>query len=149
MSRPSGPRPHHRRSAGALATPRLSLPPRDHRRDHARHARTPEPLAAEPLLRALVRTPAEPTGTVTVTVTLVNTQQVGERDLQDALLPFQPRLTVTAAADSCTAFVERPAALGAVDAELATSRLLHRHAPTFAVGHGCAAHWDWTPPPVG
>ncbi|MFD8982167.1 helicase-related protein [Streptomyces sp. NPDC059564] len=95
-----------------------------------------------------VRRPSPETGTVTVTVTLVNTQKVGERELQDAFALFQTGLTVRAANGS-SAFVERPTALSAMDPELETSRLLHRHAPTFAAGHGCAAMWDWTPPPVG
>ncbi|WP_371598099.1 helicase-related protein [Streptomyces sp. NBC_00564] len=99
-------------------------------------------------LRINVRCPDAVTGTVTVTVTLVNTQQVGERELQDGFSLFQCGLTVRAANGS-TAFVERPAPDAAHDPEVATSRLLHRHAPTFAVGHGCAAEWDWTPPPIG
>lgn len=99
-------------------------------------------------LRVNVRRPDPATGTVTITVTLVNTQKVGERDLQDAFALFQCALTVRAA-DGSTAFVERPAPAAAHDPEMATSRLLHRHAPTFAVGHGCAAAWDWTPPPIG
>jgi hypothetical protein len=44
--------------------------------------------------------------------------------------------------------VARKAALGAVDAEHALSRLLYRHAPYFATGHGCSAAWDWTAPPI-
>ncbi|MFJ3706807.1 helicase-related protein [Streptomyces sp. NBC_01267] len=107
-----------------------------------------DPLATGVELHVLVRRPSPTTGTVTVTVTLINTKVIDEHALQDAFALFQPRLTV-AAADGTSAFVERPAALSAVDAELATSRLLHRHAPTFAVGHGCAAAWDWKPPPVG
>ncbi|MEU6368433.1 helicase-related protein [Streptomyces sp. NPDC046931] len=99
-------------------------------------------------LHVLVRPAGVPTGTVTVTVTLINGHVVGERELQDAFALFQPGLRVRAA-NGASAFVERPAALSAVDSELATSRLLYRHAPTFAVGHGCSAHWDWTPPPVG
>ncbi|MGW6863236.1 helicase-related protein [Streptomyces sp. NPDC054901] len=99
-------------------------------------------------LEVHVRRPARHTGTVTVTVTLVNIQKVGERELQDAFALFQTGLTVRAANGS-SAFVERPVTLSAVDPELETSRLLHRHAPTFATGHGCAAVWDWTPPPVG
>ncbi|MEU9081187.1 helicase-related protein [Streptomyces sp. NPDC048357] len=95
-----------------------------------------------------VRRPSPETGTVTVTVTLVNIQKVGEQELQDAFALFQAGLTVRAANGS-SAFVERPVVLSAVDPELETSRLLHRHAPTFAAGHGCAAVWDWTPPPVG
>ncbi|MFH8792366.1 helicase-related protein [Streptomyces sp. NPDC017941] len=99
-------------------------------------------------LDVLVRRPDRESGTVTVTVTLINRNLVGERELQDALALFQTGLTVRAS-DGSSAFVERPAALSAVDNELRTSRLLHRHAPTFAVGHGCAADWDWSPPPVG
>ncbi|MFG2758349.1 helicase-related protein [Streptomyces wuyuanensis] len=95
-----------------------------------------------------VRRPSRDTDTVTITVTLVNIQKVGEKELQDAFALFQTGLTVRAA-DGASVFVERPAALSAVDAELETSRLLHRHAPTFATGHGCAAAWNWNPPPVG
>ncbi|MFF6991733.1 helicase-related protein [Streptomyces sp. NPDC010273] len=108
----------------------------------------PEPLADGVLLRALVRKPSEPSGTVTVTITLVNDKRVSESELQDAFSLFQPRLTVTAPSGE-EAFVERPASQSAVDPEQDTSRLLHRHAPTFAVGHGCAAYWEWTPPAVG
>ncbi|WBO66074.1 helicase-related protein [Streptomyces camelliae] len=109
-----------------------------------------EPIALSPeaALHVNVRRPDPATGTVTVTVTLINTQKVSERDLQDALSLFQCGLKVRAA-DGSTAFVERPAPATAHDPEIATSRLLHRHAPTFAVGHGCAAEWDWTPPPIG
>ncbi|MDN3022587.1 helicase-related protein [Streptomyces sp. S.PB5] len=114
---------------------------------------TPDPKWQEDLapgvaLRANVRRPDPSTGTVTITVTLVNTHRVGERELQDAFSLFQCGLTIRAA-DGSSAFVERPAPAAAHDPEVATSRLLHRHAPTFAVGHGCAAEWDWTPPPVG
>ncbi|MFD8259838.1 helicase-related protein [Streptomyces griseoluteus] len=113
----------------------------------------PEPdqrwdLGGGAALRVNVRRADRTTGTVTVTVTLVNTHQVGERELQDAFALFQCGLTVRAA-DGSSAFVERPAPASAHDAEVATSRLLHRHAPTFAVGHGCSAEWDWTPPPIG
>lgn len=108
----------------------------------------PDPLGQGILLRALVRRPSAPSGTVTVTVTLVNDMRVSERELQDAFSLFQPRLTVTTPSGE-PAFVERPTTLDAVDPDQAVSRLLHRHAPTFAVGHGCAADWDWTPLPVG
>ncbi|MGF0176202.1 helicase-related protein [Streptomyces sp. Marseille-Q5077] len=99
-------------------------------------------------LHVVVRRHDRTTGTITVTVTLINTQKVGEWDLQDAFSLFQCGLTVRAA-DGSTAFVERPAPFSAHDPEIATSRLLHRHAPTFAIGHGCSAVWDWTPPPIG
>ncbi|MFJ6560604.1 helicase-related protein [Streptomyces sp. NPDC091412] len=99
-------------------------------------------------LRVNVRRLDPTTGTVTITVTLVNEHRVGKWDLQDAFSLFQCGLTVRAANGS-TVFVERPAPSTAHDPEIATSRLLHRHAPTFAVGHGCSAEWDWTPPPIG
>ncbi|MGW0571203.1 helicase-related protein [Streptomyces tauricus] len=105
-------------------------------------------LGAGAALRVNIRRPHPTTGTVTITVTLVNTHQVGERELQDAFSLFQCGLTIRAG-DGSTAFVERIAPTSSHDAEVATSRLLHRHAPTFAVGHGCAAEWDWTPPPIG
>ncbi|MFJ8003503.1 helicase-related protein [Streptomyces fagopyri] len=105
-------------------------------------------LAPEAALHVNVRRHDPITDTVTVTVTLINTRKVGERDLQDAFSLFQCGLTVRAA-DGSTAFVERPAPAAAQDEEIASSRLLHRHAPTFAVGHGCAAEWDWTPQPIG
>ncbi|MBJ7905157.1 DNA helicase [Streptomyces sp. DSM 110735] len=99
-------------------------------------------------LRVVVRRPDPITGTVTITVTLVNKQKVGEWDLQDAFALFQCGLKVRAT-DGSSAIVERPAPSAAHDPDIATSRLLHRHAPTFAVGHGCAASWDWVPSPIG
>jgi hypothetical protein len=121
-----------------------------------RHIDVTTPAASELLelvpdtaaLHVIVRRSDPTTGTVTITVTLINTQKVGEWDLQDAFSLFQCGLKVRAA-DGSTAFVERPAPTAAHDPEIATSRLLHRHAPTFAIGHGCAATWDWTPPPIG
>ncbi|WP_103516622.1 helicase-related protein [Streptomyces sp. SM10] len=100
-------------------------------------------------LRVLVRPRSASDGTVTVTVTVVNSLEVGQFDLRDAHCFYQPQLTATARDDRSPVFVVRPATSGAVDSEQALSRLLHRHVPSFAIGHGCAAHWDWTPPPVG
>ncbi|MCF1596672.1 helicase-related protein [Streptomyces muensis] len=105
-------------------------------------------LSPEAALHLNVRRLDRTTDTVTITVTLINTQKVGEWDLQDAFSLFQCGLTVRAA-DGSTAFVERPAPAAGHDPEIGTSRLLHRHAPTFAVGHGCAAEWDWAPSPIG
>ncbi|WP_405751482.1 helicase C-terminal domain-containing protein [Streptomyces sp. NBC_01411] len=110
--------------------------------------RRPDDLGGGTKLRVLVRPPSRPSGTLTVTVTLINDQRVGERELQDAFCLFQPRLTVSTPSDAA-AFVERPAGRGVDDVDVAAGRLLHRHAPTFAMGHGCAANWDWTPPAVG
>lgn len=100
-------------------------------------------------LRVLVRPRSESDRTVTVTATVVNSLKVGQFDLRDAHCFYQPELIVTAEDGSSPVFVARPTALDAVDSEHALSRLLYRHAPSFATGHGCAAHWDWPPPPVG
>ncbi|MFJ7152721.1 helicase-related protein [Streptomyces sp. NPDC100445] len=105
-------------------------------------------LTEEAALHVNVRRPDPTTGTVTITVTLINMRTVGEWDLRDAFSLFQCGLRVRAA-DGSTAFVERPAPIAAHDPDIATSRLLHRHAPSFAIGHGCAAEWDWTPQPIG
>ena len=100
-------------------------------------------------LRVLVRPENAVHAAVTVTATVVNRLTVGKYDLQDAYCFYQPVLEVRAGDAGVASFVERPRAHGAVDAEQAMSRLLYRHAPSFATGHGCAARWDWTPPPVG
>ncbi|MEU3820570.1 helicase-related protein [Streptomyces sp. NPDC030392] len=97
-------------------------------------------------LRTLVR-PATADGSVTVTAILVNTHPVGRYDLKDAYCFFQAELIVSGP-EGTRPFVERPALLGAVDEEQALSRLLHRHAPYFATGHGCSVAWDWTPPAI-
>ncbi|MFJ8963887.1 helicase-related protein [Lentzea sp. NPDC102401] len=97
-------------------------------------------------LRTLVRR-KDDDGTTTITVTLVNTHSTGLYDLQDAYCFFQPVLTVTGPAGA-SPFVARKAPLGAVDSEHALSRLLYRHAPYFATGHGCSAAWEWTAPRI-
>lgn len=94
-------------------------------------------------LRALVRASSD--GVVTVTTTLVNMQTCGEFDLQDAYCFFQTGIEVTGPEGS-RPFVERPALRDAVDAEEALGRLLHRHVPSFATGHGCSVAWDWQAP---
>ncbi|SED32542.1 helicase-related protein [Rhodococcus koreensis] len=107
-----------------------------------------EPVALCPglELRTLVRR-ADRDGVVTVTVTIVNTLRTGEFDLQDAYCFFQPEIVVSGPQGTLP-FVERAVGAGAVDAEQALSRLLHRHAPSFAVGHGCSVAWEWEPPAV-
>ncbi|WP_410601811.1 helicase-related protein [Amycolatopsis sp. lyj-90] len=97
-------------------------------------------------LRTLVRS-VDVNGVVSVTVTLVNTRRVGVYDLQDADCFFQSELEVFGA-EGTRPFVERRASFDAVDDEHALSRLLHRHAPNFATGHGCAVAWEWEAPPV-
>ncbi|MEU4494768.1 helicase-related protein [Streptomyces sp. NPDC023998] len=95
-------------------------------------------------LRVIVRQ-ADANGWVAVTATLVNTQPADPDCPQDELCFFQPRLVVNAPAGS-GGLVERRQQGRHHDEELDVMRLLYRHAPTFATGHGCAAHWDWNPP---
>lgn len=95
-------------------------------------------------LRVLARK-VDNLGVTTVTVTVVNTLRTGEYDLQDASCFFQAEIVVTAS-EGAEPFVERTVGSKAVDAEQALSRLLHRHAPSFAVGHGCSVAWDWEAP---
>ncbi|WP_030735322.1 helicase-related protein [Streptomyces sp. NRRL F-2890] len=99
-------------------------------------------------LRILVRPKGEH-GTMTVTATLINTRTVGVGELKDAACYYQPTLRVRARTPGAEPFVERRTSSGSHDREAMLSRLLHRHAPGFANGHGCAAVWDWMPPPIG
>ncbi|MFJ6851421.1 helicase-related protein [Streptomyces sp. NPDC091271] len=122
--------------------------PRRYRLDDIRQDRTPDDRNEGPALDIVVRPKAPASGTVTVTITLINTHRVGKYAFQDAFCLYQPRLTVTTESGA-PGLVDRPSELTVIDSEVATSRLLHRHAPTFAVGHGCSADWDWTPPPIG
>ncbi|MBD0741634.1 helicase-related protein [Streptomyces sp. CBMA152] len=87
--------------------------------------------------------PRDSHGIASVTVILINsnTSRGGSRDEASF---FQSRLTVVGT-DGTAPFVERVAP-GSVDGdeELASYRLLYRHKPAFATGHGCAVEWDGT-----
>ena len=107
------------------------------------------PLPADLELRVLIRPPRPGESVVLVTVTLVNTARLKRGELADAAAYYQPLLRIVPSEEGRRAFVERPAPGGVADDERALSRLLYRHAPTFAVGHGCSAHWHWSPPPIG
>ena len=96
-------------------------------------------------LRLRVRGADPETGVVAVTAALMNVAEIGAYDLQDAHCLFQPRIVVSGP-DGLEPFVERPVPVGADEDEVRVNRLLYRYAPTFAVGHGCAADWDWEPP---
>ncbi|MDT0308369.1 helicase-related protein [Streptomyces sp. DSM 44917] len=107
----------------------------------------PVELAPGLELRLRVRRPSGPRDTVAVTATLVNTQVVDRREIRDTHCFFQVGLRIDVP-DGRPALVERPAEGGADD-EVRLNQLLHRHAPSFATGHGCAADWDWQPPLPG
>ncbi|MFD4252518.1 helicase-related protein [Amycolatopsis thermoflava] len=86
--------------------------------------------------------PADEQGRVAVTAALLNVKKAGRGADRDSLAFYQPRLIATGPSRT-TPFVERPVA-GSPDGdeELESYRLLYRHSPTYAVGHGCAVQWD-------
>ncbi|MEU0068528.1 DNA helicase [Streptomyces sp. NPDC006332] len=98
-------------------------------------------------LHLRVRPPHGPRRTISVTATLMNTHTAEQQEIKDPKCFFQVGLKITVPDDS-PALVERPTARD-LDEESRLALLLYRHAPTFAVGHGCAADWSWTPAPVG
>ncbi|KAB2340872.1 helicase-related protein [Actinomadura rudentiformis] len=87
--------------------------------------------------------PANADGVAAVTLALLNlfVAQDNTSD-RDAMAFFQPRITVRPV-DGSSCFVERPS-LGSADTdeEAGAYRLLYRHGPNFATGHGCAVEWD-------
>ncbi len=99
-----------------------------------------------PGLELRLRVRPEVRGAVAVTVALMNVHEIGAYDLQDAHCFFQPTVRISGPSGT-TALVERPVPFGADEDEVAINQLLYRHAPTFAVGHGCAADWHWQAPP--
>ena len=98
------------------------------------------------VLRIRVRQ-AESDGSVAVTATLVNAHVAGRNDVLDQFCVFQPTLRVRT--EGSSGLVERRQVADDEDEELLTSRMLHRHAPMFATGHGCAADWAWSAPGPG
>ncbi|MFC4588727.1 helicase-related protein [Sphaerisporangium corydalis] len=113
--------------------------------DVTRHGPVTKEVASGLELRIRVRRPVA--NAVAVTATLVNVHEVGRGALRDSHCFFQPHLRIEGQT-GIPLLVERPVPVGADEDEVLANKLLHRHAPTFAVGHGCAADWDWTPPPA-
>ncbi|WP_244894168.1 helicase-related protein [Planobispora rosea] len=82
-------------------------------------------------------------GVAAVTLALINTFKSSANSAdRDETAFFQPRITVRGV-DGSSPFVERPS-LGSADSdeELNSYRLLYRHAPVFATGHGCSVEWE-------
>ncbi|SEG94127.1 Helicase conserved C-terminal domain-containing protein [Thermomonospora echinospora] len=98
----------------------------------------------EGLELVVVTRPVDAEGHVSVTVALLNKFKVAQGADRDSVAFFQPRLIATGPAGTAP-FVERPApGTPDGDEELDSYRLLYRHAPTFATGHGCAVEWEYT-----
>lgn len=99
-------------------------------------------------LRVRRRRPDEH-GLVALTVSLVNTKVVERVDFLDPFCWFQPHILVTT---ERAAIVDRTGRRpsGLQDPDLVVGDLLHRFAPSFAVGHGCSVEWpSWIAPPPG
>ncbi|UUV29651.1 helicase-related protein [Amycolatopsis roodepoortensis] len=88
--------------------------------------------------RVRLREPRD--GVVAATVTLVNTKRIEGNSLRDQHCFCQPLIEIEGPV------VQRPGPGGGDEDEVLSSRLLHRFAPTFAVGHGCSVEWEWQPP---
>jgi hypothetical protein len=103
-----------------------------------------EPIQLSDNLRLFVRVrQANADGVAAVTLALINTCKASANSVdRDATAFFQPSISVRAT-DGSSPFVERPS-LGSADSdeELNSYRLLYRHAPIFATGHGCAVEWE-------
>ena len=99
-----------------------------------------DPVTLVTGLELRVRVRPEDHGAVAVTVTLVNVKETQASDLQDAHCFYQVGLTVSGPIGT-EPFVERTRDTE-VDDEALLGRLLYRHAPVFAVGHGCAVLWE-------
>ncbi|MFC3985607.1 helicase-related protein [Streptosporangium jomthongense] len=87
--------------------------------------------------------PTNSDGASAVTLALLNLfESSGNSVDRDAMAFFQPRITVRGPNGS-SPFVERlPPGSVDSDGELNSYRLLYRHAPNFATGHGCAVEWQ-------
>ncbi len=120
----------------------LTLPPVQV--DVTKLQQDPRLLAPGLELRVRVRRPSGPRGVAAVTTTVVNTHEIAVEQIQDTFCFFQTGIRIETG-DGSNALVERPAP-PSTDDEVILSRLLHRHAPNFATGHGCAADWQWQPP---
>ena len=93
------------------------------------------------------RRPRDAAGLVALTVSLINSHRVPGQEVPDPSCWFQPTITVSTRAP---ALVDRGGPRPTDrDDELRLNALLHRHAPVFATGHGCAVTWDWRPPAPG
>lgn len=80
-----------------------------------------------------------------ITVSLVNRTESSGPRASDGECFFQCHLEVVAA-DGRACFMEYPERpTSPADDEEASLRLLYRHRPVFAVGHGCAADWRAAP----
>jgi hypothetical protein len=89
-------------------------------------------------------------GIVPVTLGLLNDRRLPEGEKQrDAYSFFQPEIMVRSE-PAAAAFAERAFQTrgGVPDEEVASFRLLYRHAREFAVGHGCSVHWELGPDPA-
>jgi hypothetical protein len=96
-----------------------------------------------PGLELFIRVREHSTGNF-VTVSLLNKNECGgESTAPVELCFFQPTIQVSSESGSNAVFLPRGyKQTGLQDPDRELYDLLYRHAPEYAVGHGCAAEWD-------
>ena len=97
------------------------------------------PLEQGLYLFSRMRAP-DPEGRVSVTMVVVN-EKVAGMGVRDEAAYFQVQLEVRGASPT-PALVPRPhEGVATSDGDVRSNLLLYRHAPVFAVGHGCSSDW--------
>lgn len=78
-----------------------------------------------------------------ITISLMNKNKSGgSSDIQDGLCFFQPSIEVKSADNEPVFLIRQLARTGLQDPDRELYNLLYRHAPEFAVGHGCSVEWN-------
>jgi len=81
--------------------------------------------------------------TAIVTVSLINKHKSqGSSEIQNELCFFQPSIEVDSAENKPVFLARQLARTGLQDPDRELYGLLYRHAPEFAVGHGCSVEWN-------
>lgn len=78
-----------------------------------------------------------------VTLSLLNTHRVSSSTRLDPYCFFQPEIIVESVDPDKPVFIaHRGREGGYIDPDRIQNELLYRHAPEYAVGHGCGVEWD-------
>jgi len=78
-----------------------------------------------------------------VTLSLLNTHRVSRNNRLDPYCFFQPEITVESVDPGKPVFIARHGREGGyARPDRIQNELLYRHAPEYAVGHGCGVEWD-------
>jgi len=78
-----------------------------------------------------------------VTLSLLNTHRVSSTTRLDSYCFFQPEIIVESVDPGKPVFISHGGREGGyIDPDRIQNELLYRHAPEYAVGHGCGVEWD-------